>query len=77
MARDTTHFAGSDFSLWRLYPYYVVDTHTGLAYNWGLDEIDRTQEQLRFGVLTRWAVFHPGWEGHPWVLLYDCLPARS
>jgi len=50
----------------------VVDTRTGVAYGWGIEDMDRTQEQLKFGILTRWALLHPGWASDPWVLLYDC-----
>jgi hypothetical protein len=71
------HFARSDISLWQLYPHYVVDTRSGLAYNWGVTDVDPIQEQLRFGVLTRWAMFNPGWANDAWVLFYDCLAAPS
>jgi hypothetical protein len=71
------HFAEPGLSLWRLYPYRVVEMRTGLAYNWNLDKIDRGQEQLRFAVLTRWALLHPGWDSEQWMLLYDCPATLS
>jgi hypothetical protein len=70
-------FAEPSVSFWQLHPHVVVNTRTGLGYNWSLDDTDRSQEQLRFAVLTRWALLHPGWNSDPWVLLYDCPPLRS
>ena len=65
-------FAGDELSIWRLIPYLVLNTRTGAGFVWRLDSVDRANQQLRFGVLTRWAWLHPGWADDPWVLLYDC-----
>ena len=71
------HFADPDLGFWRLQPHFVVDMSTGRAYNWSTDTVNRAEEQLRFDVLTRWSILHPGWDSHPWVLLYDCPPPES
>jgi hypothetical protein len=71
------HFAPQGLSFWQFYPHIVVNTRTGTGYNWGIDAVDRANEQLRFGVLTRWAWLHPGWANDPWVLLYDCAPQQQ
>jgi hypothetical protein len=69
-------FASSNLSLWSLYPSYVVDARTQLAYDWS-GVPDRGSGKLRFEVLTRWALLHPGWDQHDWLLLYDCSPSSG
>jgi len=68
------HFADQGLGFWRLQPHQVVDLSTGRAYRWTINPVDRGQEQLRFEVLSRWSILHPGWDSHPWALLYDCPP---
>jgi hypothetical protein len=70
-------FVSSNLTLLSLYPAYVFDARTQLAYDWSPGELDRATGTLRFDVLTRWALLHPGWENDDWLLLYDCSPSSS
>jgi len=67
-------FAEGGVLLRQFSPYAVVNARTEREYPWRVEEIDRTTETIRFSVLTRWSLLHPGWADDPWVLLYDCAP---
>lgn len=73
----TPDFAGAGLRFWSLYLHFVVNARTGMAYDWRLNATDPARQQLRFEVLTRWALLHPGWDRDPWILLYDCPPSPA
>lgn len=51
--------------------YTVIDVQTGEHYDWSFDDVNLPGHP-HFDVSTRWALTHPGWKSHDWLLLYDC-----
>ena len=51
--------------------YVIVNSRTGFVYHWGYEGPNNTAQAV-FGVPTGFAISNPGWEGDPWLLLYDC-----
>ena len=50
--------------------YTIIDMNTYTSYYWVF--WGNFSGRSRFGVSTSWAIFHPWWKSHAWLLLYNC-----